>query len=81
MMTYRYGLNELFVASQEFFSGLTACLFLVVFWLAVKISGGFMALFLPNFGLAAIGYGLGVYKRVGSSTLFNTICMPAFTLS
>jgi len=40
-----YGLSELFLASQEFCGGLTACLFLVVFRLAVKISGGFATTF------------------------------------
>jgi len=39
-----YGWNELFAASQEFCGGLVACLFLVAFWLAVKILHGFMAI-------------------------------------
>jgi len=38
-----YGMNELFAASREFSGCLTACLFLVVFRLAVKIFGGFTA--------------------------------------
>ena len=36
-------MNELFAASREFCGCLTACLFLVVFRLAVKIFGGFTA--------------------------------------
>ena len=49
-----------FAASREFCGGLTACLFFVVFRLAVKIFGGFAATS-AKIGLAAIGYVMAVY--------------------
>ena len=41
--SFWYRLNELFAASRESCGGLTACIFLVVFRLAVKISSSFTA--------------------------------------
>ena len=58
-----YGLNELFTASQQFCGGLTACVFFVVFWLAIKISGGFTATS-AKLGLAVIDCGLRVYTQI-----------------
>jgi len=40
----------------EFCGGLTACLFVVVFRSAEKFSA-VLRLFLPKFGLVAVGYG------------------------
>jgi len=58
-----YGLNELFTASQQFCGGLTACVFFVVFWLAIKISGSFTAIS-AKLGLAVIDCGLRVYTQI-----------------
>jgi len=54
-----YGLNELLAASLEFCGGLTACVFLVAFRLAVKIFGGFTPYFC-HFRLGGYRLRLGV---------------------
>jgi len=51
-----------FAASREFCGDLTACLFLVVFWLAVKIFAA-LRLLLPKFGSDAIATAWGSVRN------------------